>query len=407
MATRIRAVRTPEEFRLALGQIGRYFAWEPDEDDAERIGSWMPHDRVHAAFDGQEIVAATGVWPTQLTIPGASLPCGGVTVVATAPTHRRRGLMARLMDVQLRDVRERGEPLAALWASEETIYGRYGYGMTSVTHRLLAECAALEFAAGMPSAGAKARLIGDEEARRLLPPLYERLRRRTTGFLQRSRTWWERRVLADAENDRGGAGPLQRVVFEVGGRPVGYALYRVKSESAGGEWTKTLRVREAFGEGDAVTADVWRYLGSIDWMDSVEVWRLPVDHPLQQLAARINELKLTVFDGLWVRVVDVAAVLSSRSFAQDGAVVVEIATDPHFPDNVGGWLVEPGSRARPTRRRADVRLPVQSLGALLLGGFSFAQLARVGRVSEERRGGLARADALFRTPVAPWCPEMF
>ena len=83
-----------------------------------------------------------------------------------------------------------------------------------------------------------------------------------------------------------------------------------------------------------------------------------------------------------------------------------MTADPHFADNVGTWTVE-ADRVRRTSRRPDVRLDVQGLGMTMLGGFTFAQLARAGRVEEAARGGLARADALFRASRAPWCPEIF
>jgi len=54
-----------------------------------------------------------------------------------------------------------------------------------------------------------------------------------------------------------------------------------------------------------------------------------------------------------------------------------------------------------------VRLSVQMLGGVFMGGFTFAELARGGLLEEAARGGLARADALFRVPAAPWCPEIF
>ena len=83
-----------------------------------------------------------------------------------------------------------------------------------------------------------------------------------------------------------------------------------------------------------------------------------------------------------------------------------MSADPVFPDNEGTWTVD-GGEARRTTRRPDVRLDVQSLAAAYLGGFSFPDLARAGRVEEVARGGLARADALFRVGAKPWCPEIF
>jgi hypothetical protein len=42
-----------------------------------------------------------------------------------------------------------------------------------------------------------------------------------------------------------------------------------------------------------------------------------------------------------------------------------------------------------------------------LGGFSFADLVRGSRAAELVSGAVERADALFRTPVLPWCAEIF
>src|SRR5262245_2508434 len=132
MAYRVRTVRSVEEFRVALGSIGHYFGWAPTEEDATRFSTLLPFDRMHTVADDGRIVAAAGAYPFALTVPGGKLPCAGVTVVGVLPSHRRRGLLRRMMDAQLADVRERGEPIAALWASEETIYGRYGYGLASM-----------------------------------------------------------------------------------------------------------------------------------------------------------------------------------------------------------------------------------------------------------------------------------
>ena len=86
---------------------------------------------MHAALADGEIVGGAGAFPFELSVPGGTLPCGGVTVVGVSPTHRRRGVLRTMMDAQLRDIHERGEPIAALWASEETIYGRFGYGIAA------------------------------------------------------------------------------------------------------------------------------------------------------------------------------------------------------------------------------------------------------------------------------------
>lgn len=406
MALRVRTVRDLDEQAAALSAIGHYFGWVPTREDAERFRPLLPVDRMHAALDGGDIVAGAGVFPFRLTVPGGALPCAGVTVVGVLPSHRRRGLLRRMMDAQLRDVRDRGEPIAALWASEETIYPRFGYGIAALSHNIDADRREVAIRSELPKDGSM-RLVSHDEALRAFPRVYERVARSRPGMILRTRDWWSIRRLDDRPEVRRGGGPLVRALLERGGRPVGYAVYRLVQDGSTPEtWTKTIRVVEAVGVDDAATRDVWRFLLQIDWTDRVAAYQLPVDHPLPLLVDRINKLRLTVWDGLWLRVVDVPAALAGRTYASAGTVTVEVASDPHFPENVGAWTVDAGE-VRRARRRADVRVAVDGLGSVFLGGVSFAQLARAGRAEEGARGGIERADAAFRASAAPWCAEIF
>jgi predicted acetyltransferase len=405
VAYRVRTVRDLDELRIALGAIGHYFAWQPSEEDARRFVRMLPVERMHAVFDDGTIVAGAGAFPFRLTVPGGELPCAGVTVVGVLPTHRRRGLLTRLMRAQLHDARERSEPLAALWASEETIYGRYGYGMASLRFSARTPRASADLRPDLPDTDGSLRFLDHDEAAQLLPRLYDRVRRTSVGFLARTPDWWEIRQLDDRPERRAATGgPHNRVVLERGGRPVAYALYRVGQERTAGEWKRNVRVQEAIGADPAATRDIWRFLLAIDWIDEIEAVYLPYDHSLQLLVARVSKLGLKLHDGLWLRLVDVPGALAARAYG--GEATIEVTADPQFPENVGVWSVGDGRATRP-RRRPHVRVDAQALASAYLGGFSFAQLSRAGRAEEVARGGIARADAAFATGIAPWCPENF
>ena len=160
---------------------------------------------MHAVFDGDEIVGGAGAFPFGLTVPGGALPCAGVTVVGVLPSHRRRGLLRRMMDTQLRDVRDRGEPIAALWASEETIYGRFGYGLASISHNIDADRHRVAIRRDLPHDGS-VRLVTNDEALRTFPRLYERVGRTRPGMIVRTRDWWSIRRLDDRPETRGEEG---------------------------------------------------------------------------------------------------------------------------------------------------------------------------------------------------------
>src|SRR5918911_3821572 len=124
-------VQTADEGVIAaLETTYRAFGDEAREYDREHMGKLMPHDRVWSALDNGPRVGTAAAFPFEMTIPGgAQVPIAGVTWVGVLPSHRRRGVLRELMRHQLNEIHERGEPIAALWASEPAIYGRFGYGI--------------------------------------------------------------------------------------------------------------------------------------------------------------------------------------------------------------------------------------------------------------------------------------
>jgi predicted acetyltransferase len=393
-----------EEFGQAVFAIGQYFGMEPTEERLERFSKNLPIDRMHAARVDGQVVGGAGAFPFELGVPGGSVRTAGVTVVGTYPTHRRRGVLRAMMQAQLEDVHERGEPVAYLWASEETIYGRFGYGMASLTGSISLPRDYAAYARPLEHDGV-IRLIEQEEALKTFPKIWETVRRKTPGMFARTRNWWELRALLDSPEWRAGAGPKRFALYERDGRPEGYAIYRHKPKFEDGAADSELVVVEAVALDGAPTAALWRYLCDVDWSARITADLLPVDHALFQLLANPRRMRMRVGDGVWVRLVDVGEALSARSYRRDGAVVFDVV-DAFCPWNEGRWRLA-GGRAKRSKAAADLRCDVTALGSVYLSGFTFGQLVRGGRVEELRRGAAARADAMFAYDRAPWCPEIF
>src|SRR5215217_4515230 len=203
MAFEVRACTDTAEFVESITAIGQYFGWHPTEEQAEDFLKNLERGRAILARDDGTTVGGAGAFTFDLSIPGGSAPTAGVTVVGVNPTHRRRGVLRAMMRQQLDDVRERGEPLAALWASEETIYTRFGYGMASLQGEIELPRAYAGFA--LPHERATAlRFVDAQEALDLFPPVWERVRQQRPAIFARTHEWWEHRVLADPEEVRFG-----------------------------------------------------------------------------------------------------------------------------------------------------------------------------------------------------------
>jgi predicted acetyltransferase len=395
---------TAEEFPGVVGPIMHYFGRTPTEEFAKRFGPIIPPDRIHGAFEDGQVVGSGGVFPFETGIPGGLIRAAGVTLVGVLPTHRRRGIMRQLMRAQLDDIHERGEPMAYLWASEDALYGRYGYGVASFSGNVDIRRDHAAYDRDSEQRGT-VRLVDAEEGLEAFPAIQRAAAERHPGMFVRSKEWWEARRLADPEWTREGGGEQVRALLEVDGRPAGYALYRLHFGIERGVPNGFTSVIEAIGETPEATREIWRFLLDIDWMARVKASLMPRDHELFLLLREPRMLQFELREGLWVRLVDVESALRARSYKQGEPVVVEVH-DELCPWNDGRYRIGPDGVER-TDADADLAMPVNSLGSAYLGGFSFGELARAGRVEELKDGALDRADTLFRADRYPWCPEIF
>ena len=401
----VRPCASAEEMRAAFAPIWHYFGQLPPSADAIRhFDRVLESHRVHAGFDGEEIVAGSGAFAFDLTVPGGQVKAAGLTVVGVLPTHRRRGYLRAMMRSQLDAALARGEPVGVLWATEDTIYGQFGYGMASMAAEIdVPREQTAPFA--QVDAPADVRFLPLSEAEAVLAPIYARAARATPGMFARTPAWWQDRLLIDHPWRRQGGGALQCVVLELDGKPAGYAFYRINQAFERGSSSGHVFVVEAMGDSPEATHAIWRYLFGIDLLARVKAIFLPVDHPLLLSLAAPRRLNFLIREGLWVRLIDVGAALSARGYATDDSIVINV-TDEFCPRNAGCWRIARGGVEK-TTAQADLACEVASLGCVYLGGFTFAQLARSMRVSELRAGALARADAMFHNDRAPWCPELF
>jgi predicted acetyltransferase len=400
MAIEIRQPADERELRAAM-EIA--FTGGITDEDWERERITLPKQRALAAFDDGRAVALAGAYEFELTTPGGQLPCAGVTWVGVQPTHRRQGILRRLMTQQLADAREWSEPIAALWASEAAIYGRFGYGLAAPSSTLKADSGRFGLRDD-PGRHGTWRLVDAATAYDLVRPVHEHVRQERPGMRTRDEHWWRNHRLADPESWRRGASEKFYAVLELDGVVAGYAIYRVKSEWEGGFPKGYVRVMEAFAISPAAEREVWRYLFGIDLTTMVDVYPFDPASPLFLMVQDPRALHMGLHDGLWLRLVDVDAALRARSYRSGESVVVGVR-DELCPWNDGAYRLgpEPGR----TGAAPELELDVADLGAVYLGAFDFAHLARADRVRELTPGALERASDLVRTPLPPFCPEVF
>jgi predicted acetyltransferase len=401
---------TAESLRSFTGPLERAFGEEfTDAEFADWVKTFDP-ERVFGAFEGDTAVGTSGAYTFRLTVPGgADIGAGGVTIVGVSPTHRRRGILRAMMRRLIDDSRDRGEPVAVLWASEGAIYQRFGYGLATLNGTFDIERTRVSWLRPVEPIG-QVRIVDADEATATFPGVYDAIRPSIPGALSRDEMYWRWSVLHDAEYMRHGHGPKFRALLEIDGEPRGYAIYRMKQEWEDRGPRYQVLVFEVAGTSVDVERAMWAWVMDLDLVHNVRAWRQPVPHPLQLQLTEPRRLGLLAADGIWLRIVDLPAALEARTYARAGEIVLGVEDD-FCPWNHGAWRLQVPDDGRATVTRSEsqpeLTMTAADLGAVYLGGFSFGDLARAGRVAERRPAALVDADRLFATERAPWCATGF
>jgi predicted acetyltransferase len=362
-----------------------------------QIATLLEPGRTVGAFVDGQLVGTADAQTSTLTLPGGAIVRhAAVTHIGVLPSFTRRGVATGLVRHQLRDFAERGEVVATLRASEATIYGRYGYGVASSWQSLEVATARAALRPGVGTGG-PVRLLDAAQAWDGLPRICAEHRSSRPGTIDRPEVWWRsQRMRAEAS-----PGPSYIAVHGQPGSESGFARYRpIDTEKWFISDQRTIAVEDFFAPSTDAYLGLLRFLLGLDLVDRITFWMMPLDDPLPLLVLDRRAVRATsVHDETWLRVVDTSKALSARSYNADGAVTIAV-DDPLLPDNSGGFTITAGG-AEPTEWDPDIRVGVEGLASVLLGGTTWHGLAVAGSAHADDPAALAVADRLFAVPHAP------
>lgn len=394
------------------------------ESDVAQSAEYGDTARMLGAFDTAtgRCAATLRSFSQELTVPGgAFVPSSALTNVAVLPTHRRRGLLTRMMAAELAAAKARGDVLSTLIAAEYPIYGRHGYGPATSVSEWEIDVPRTGLDARRPAPGAdggpdggprgRIELVDEETVRKEGPALHERLRAATPGAVSRDARWWRLATGLEEWSHRPFKEKFNAVYRTAEGEVTGLVSY-----TSADHWTdakvplNTLQVKHLLALDPEAERALWEFLCSIDWVLRVRTgFRAPDDLVARLLPDARAARVVTHADWLWVRLLDVVRALRARTYATAGVLVLEVGDRAGLAD--GRYRLDAGAGdCVRTDEPADLRLDVGVLGALYLGDESAVRLAALGEITVAagaRPGALELADAVFRTPRRPWCPDIF
>lgn len=348
-------------------------------------------------------VATFTSWAKEINVGGGTLlPLHMITDVTVAPTHRRRGLLQRLMTEDLTEAAARGLPLAALTVSEGGIYGRFGFGVATRQRVAEVDTGAGRFRLRDTGDDGSLQLLDLPQARPFVEQVFAQHLATTRGAVARPAFY--RHIEEGQDWEGGGPDTKSRTVvhLDAAGEVDGYARFQHKEADGKG----TIELRGLHALTDAAWRRLWRFLAEVDLADTVKT-RIPVDSPLPHAVVDPRVVRTTgLVDFLWVRVLDVVAALEARPWREDATVVLEV--DDPMGIAAGRFRISTGKGRATVERTEDeagVRLGVETLGALYLGDAEVGTHAAAGRVTgPDVATFAAMADHAGPTP---WCSTGF
>ncbi|MFG2943404.1 GNAT family N-acetyltransferase [Streptomyces sp. NPDC048282] len=348
------------------------------EEAAVLRGGWLPD----GAFGAGPMPVATYLsFDRTLNAGSARLPVRMITEVSVSPAHRRQGWLRRMITADLDDAVAQGVPVAALTATEATIYGRFGFAPATRVQHIEVDTGT-RFALRDFTDTGRVELVEPRTAWPAVQEVFGRFHSVTPGSVDRPAIFGpvlrgELNFTVNQHRDR-----LRTAVhLDATDTPDGYAVYRLETTATGQEYVVV--VTELVAPEASAHLALWQFLAGIDLVTSVRMRRARFDDPLRWALQDLSCYRTTgIADHIWLRVLDVPLVLGSRLWAADGAVVLGV--EDSLGHAAGTWalhVTDGRATVVPTDSAATVSLTAETLATLSLGGVRVGELASAGRLS--------------------------
>ncbi|MCY4011262.1 MAG: GNAT family N-acetyltransferase [Gammaproteobacteria bacterium] len=390
-----------------MGILGGYVYGGSFGDGPENVIATanLPDWTLCAFVDGKLASMFSDI-PFTMRANGNAVKLAGVSTIGTQPEHRRQGLVRRIHTRAFGEMREAGQNVAALWASQAAIYQRYGYAMTTVLRRYTVDTVDIRFHDDDEGSGRVARVDLDE-AYDVVKGVYIKFIADRFCYLHRAKALWLQNALEPVEAD----GPIWvAVCYDADDEPMGYVIYTLRAgkvdHAARGQ---ELVVRDLAWLTPDAYRSLWRFIASHDLVGRVRWNNAPADDPASEYFMEPRLLNTEDREGAWFRIVDAVGALTERGYDEEVELTIGLAADPLTPWNDGTWRLTTGAdgaRMQPSNEAPEIELSSKALASLYTGFRSATELANWGLLAGDPKA-IAKANAVFRTRHAPHTPDHF
>ena len=317
-------------------------------------------------FDRDTLVSQVAVYPMQARIFGRTYAMGGLTGVGTYPEYSNLGLMHKLLEQALTNMRARGQYLSYLYPYSIPYYRRKGWEVVSDKISYVIQDFQLPKARQVP--GYVRRVKTDSEA---LNQTYARFAQHTHGAVLRDELAWNEYWLWDPDDI------MAAIYYNEQDQPDGYVIYWIANE--------VFHIKDMIFNNETARAGLWNFVSAHFSMITRVEGSTYTDEPLAFLLedASITETISPYYMG---RIVDFPQFIAAYPFKPDAVdrSWSFTLTDPLLPWNQGSFrltISQAGrGRAVPIPGPCPDRVSIQTMTTMLMGYKRPDYLAKIGRL---------------------------
>lgn len=358
------------------------YVFQVTDQELNSVG-WQEKEIIHAKFptmekadvigwfDNDTLVSQVAVYPMQVQVFGKKYAMGGLTGVGTYPEYSNMGLMHKLLEKALKNMRERGQYICYLYPYSIPYYRHKGWEL--ISDKISYEIKDYQLPKNRQVAGDVRRVKADSDEVKKTYALYAE---HTHGAVIRDELAWNEYWLWDPDDI------MAAIYYNENDEPDGYIIYWIANE--------VFHIKDMIFNNEEARTGLWNFVSAHFSMINEVEGSTYTDEPLAFLLedASITE---TISPYYMARIVDFPAFIAEYPFKAD-AVDREwrfTLTDSIMDCNQGSFLLKisksgRGEAVRIAEQCAD-KVSIQTMAAMLMGYKRPDYLAKIGRLqtSEE------------------------
>ena len=317
-------------------------------------------------FDGETLVSQVAVYPMKIKVFSETYDLGGLTGVGTYPEYANQGLMHKLLEQALKNMRDKGQYITYLFPYSIPYYRQKGWEI--ISDKISYEIQDYQLPKSRQVVGDVRRVETDSQE---LKYTYEKYAKRTHGAILRDELAWNEYWLWDSDD------VMAAIYYNEDNEADGYVIYWLADD--------VFHVKDMIFISEAARTGLWNFISAhLSMIDKV-VGSTYTDEPLAFLLedASITE---TISPYYMARIVDFSAFIAKFPF-KPHPVEREwkfLLSDPIMECNRGVFYLKidkegRGEAVKISEKCSDT-INIQTMTTMLMGYKRPDYLARIGRI---------------------------